>query len=146
MECEKTIAELEKEERELSLRIYKMREDNKRKSEEEKKLWYASNIEGNVYYADKTTWSGFEHYMSIIKPISCNNWGYLGTCEVELIEVFYNKDMSIKEIRHNYDKSKRYDMFATHYKLCTPELYQKFMQKILLDVTSMTTFYNPTNE
>jgi hypothetical protein len=137
IEPEKTIDQLEKEHQELSARIYKLRTVRMKEEEERKQQWYADNIEGNVYYSDKTTWGGYDHYMAIIKPISCNDWNSYGTCKIKSIEVYYNKDKSVKEIRHNYQSSMRYDMFATHCKKCTPDLYNQFMDTILKDIILM---------
>ena len=142
METEKSIAELEKEQLELSSRIHKLRVARIKDDEEWKKQWYANNIEGNVYYSDKTTWGGYDHYMAIIKPISCSDWGYQGNCNIESIEVYYNRDMSIKEVRHNYHSTMRYDMFATHCKKCTPDLYNQFMDKILKETILMVEPFN----
>lgn len=137
MENEKSISELEREQRELSAKIHKLRMAQIQEEAIRKQQWYNDNIEGNVYYSDKTTWGGYDHYMSIIKPISCNDWNSYGTCKIKSIEVYYNRDMSIKEIRHNYDPNMRYDMFETHCKKCTPDLYNQFMDKILKETIQM---------
>jgi len=142
METEKTLDELEKEHRNLGELIHKIRMSKIKEDEENMKMWYLANIEGNVYYGDKTTWGGYDRYMALIKPISVNEWHSMGTCKIESIEVYYNRDMSIKEVRHNFHQDMRYDMFATHFKKCTLELYENFMNKIINETKKIVKDFN----
>ena len=135
--------ELDKELKELQAEMAIRRDKANQEYQEIKKQYYINNIEGNLFIGDKTTWSGYDDSMQLIKPISSDDWY---SCKCHIIKVFFAKDMTVKDVRHSIYENHRIDMFDTHAKKCTPELYDQFMDKILGSIKKTVNSYNVFND
>jgi len=89
--------------------------------EKQKEIFKA--IEGKLYYGDKTTWSGYQNTIYLVKATTCEDWTQYNSCNIiQLrIELIKGKLSSL----HLAENTSRVDCFKTHYKPLTAELFNE---------------------
>ena len=89
----------------------------------EKQKEFFKTIEGKLYYGDKTTWSGHQNTIYLVKPISCEDWTEYNSCNIIQLRIELVKgEMSSIHITKT---TSRVDCFETHYKPLVNELFEK---------------------
>ena len=114
-EIRQVLEPLQKKERELE-KIAEQEYIEKQKS-------HFKQFEGKIYYGDKTTWSGFQDTIYLIKPIDCFDWTEYNSCRIIKFEMRFDKG-KFRSL-HIGEDTNRISNFETHYKELTDELFEK---------------------
>lgn len=129
MNPKEELDKLEKEMDEfLSPRNERRRELNKiieQQYDEVRQKEYNDTIAGRFFFGDDSTWSGYKNTIFLIKPISCTDWATYNSCNVLSIEIRLNEKSKQLNAIIIKETTQRVDMFKTHYKELTPEMFEQ---------------------
>lgn len=127
-EIEKKIKELTEP---LEKRLRELRDKENADYEAKQKKFYKENIEGRIFYGDKTTWPGWADHIVLIKPTGCEDWGPYNVCHAMEMMTYPNKNIKTGNYSGIRIESRtvRVDNFATHFKELTPEILEGIKKK-----------------
>jgi len=122
----------------LNLKLKELRDKEDAEYKAKKEADFKSNIGGKIFYGNKDTWSGYEDSIYLIKPDNCINWERYDSCDGWELKISYTSSILARYDKNHkhYAERKfenlsikreqfRIDLFKTHYKELTPEMYSE---------------------
>lgn len=99
-------------------------------------------IRGKLFYSDKSTWSGYSESIYLVKVLDCTDWSPYNCCNSMVCHIKLDRFTGKAHTISIGTDRIRVDMFKTHYKELTPELFQQTQEFASSALNDMLMFFS----